>query len=67
MTKIVIAQRITSVIGTDQIIILDDGKVHAVGTHEELLKTDSIYREIYDSQMKGGVIHAGTSDQRQEA
>lgn len=54
VTKIIIAQRITSVMGTDQIIILDDGRVHAVGTHKELLERDPIYQEIYQSQMKGG-------------
>ena len=46
---------------TDQIIILDDGKVHAVGTHAELLAADSIYQEIYTSQMKGEENDAGTS------
>ncbi len=54
VTKLIIAQRITSVIHTDQIIILDDGRVHAVGTHRELLTNDPIYQEIYASQMKGG-------------
>ena len=54
VTKIVIAQRVTSVMGTDQIIILEDGRVHAIGTHRELLASDPIYQEIYDSQMKGG-------------
>lgn len=54
MTKLIIAQRITSVMHADQILILDDGKIHACGTHETLLKSDEIYREIYDSQMKGG-------------
>lgn len=54
VTKIIIAQRITSVMNTDQIVILDDGKVHKVGTHKELLAHDSIYQEIYASQMKGG-------------
>lgn len=54
VTKIIIAQRITSVMNTDQIVILDDGKVHCVGTHKELLANDSIYQEIYASQMKGG-------------
>ena len=52
-TKIIIAQRISSVLGADQILILDDGKLHAAGTHEELLKSSSIYREIYESQMEG--------------
>ena len=54
VTKIIIAQRITSVMNTDQIVILDDGKVHRVGTHKELLANDPIYQEIYASQMKGG-------------
>ena len=54
VTKIIIAQRITSVMNTDQIVILYDGKVHCVGTHKELLANDSIYQEIYASQMKGG-------------
>ena len=54
VTKLIIAQRVTSVMHTDQIVILDDGRVHAVGTHEELLRRDPIYQEIYASQMKGG-------------
>ena len=57
VTKIIIAQRITSVMHTDQIIILEDGRVHAVGTHETLLAEDPIYQEIYASQMKGGDGH----------
>lgn len=56
-TKIIIAQRITSVQDADKIIVLDDGKVSAVGTHDELLKTCQIYREVYESQNKGGSIH----------
>ena len=54
ITKIIIAQRITSVMNTDQIIIMDDGRIHATGTHTQLLANDSIYQEIYASQMKGG-------------
>ena len=54
VTKIIIAQRITSVMETDQIVVLDDGRLHACGTHEQLLQTDAIYQEIYHSQMKGG-------------
>ncbi len=53
VTKIIIAQRVGSVQDADQIIVLDDGRVHARGTHEELLATDSIYQEIYDSQTTG--------------
>ena len=53
VTKLIIAQRITSVMDADMIVILDDGKVHAVGTHKELLANDTIYQEIYASQMKG--------------
>ena len=61
MTKMIIAQRITSVMHTDQIVILDDGQVHAVGTHRELLADDPIYQEIYASQMKGGDGHGDGS------
>lgn len=63
VTKIIIAQRITSVMHTDQIIILDDGRVNASGTHEELLRENPIYQEIYASQVKGGDLH-GTADER---
>lgn len=52
-TKIIIAQRVTSVMHADQIVILNDGKIHAVGTHEQLLKNDDIYQDIYYSQNKG--------------
>ena len=52
-TKIIIAQRISSVQHADQIIVMDDGRVVAVGRHEELLKTCDIYREVYESQKKG--------------
>ena len=52
-TKIIIAQRISSVQNADKIIVLDDGKVGAIGTHDELLKTCGIYREVFASQQKG--------------
>lgn len=52
MTKIIIAQRISSVIDTDLILVLDDGKLHDAGTHDELLARDPIYQEIYASQMR---------------
>ena len=54
VTKIVIAQRVTSVMEADMIVILDDGRIHAVGTHADLLEYDEIYQEIYYTQMKGG-------------
>jgi ABC-type multidrug transport system, ATPase and permease components len=57
-TKIIIAQRVSSVQDANKIIVLDDGKINAVGTHEELLKTCTIYREVYESQNnKGGALH----------
>ena len=67
VTKIIIAQRVTSVMHTDLIVILEDGKIHATGTHEALLASDPIYQEIYASQMKGGEDHGGPTAQRQEA
>ena len=55
MTKIVIAQRISSIEEADQIIVLDNGEINGIGTHEELLKNNDIYREVYQSQtQKGG-------------
>lgn len=54
MTKIIIAQRISSIMHADQIIILDDGKINAIGTHEQLLTDNEIYQDIYFSQQKGG-------------
>ena len=53
-TKIIIAQRISSVEDADRILVLDDGRVDAFDTHENLLKTNAIYQEIYESQVKGG-------------
>ena len=53
-TKIIIAQRVSSIEDADQIIVLDDGKIAGVGTSEELLKTNDIYREVYESQVIGG-------------
>ena len=52
-TKIIIAQRISSIEDSDKIIVLDDGKIDAIGTHDELKESNSIYREVYESQMKG--------------
>lgn len=57
LTKIIIAQRVTSVMDSDQIVIMDNGSIHAIGTHDELLASDPIYQEIYHSQMKGGQLN----------
>ena len=53
-TKIIIAQRISSVQNADRIVVLDDGRINAVGSHDELLRSCEIYREVYESQQKGG-------------
>ena len=53
-TKIIIAQRISSIQDADKIIVLDGGEVSAFGTHDELMKTSEIYRDVYTSQVKGG-------------
>lgn len=52
-TTIIIAQRVSSVMDADTIIVLDDGKINAVGNHEELLSNSDIYKEVYESQLKG--------------
>lgn len=52
-TKIIIAQRINSIEDADKIIVLEDGKINGIGTSEELLKTNEIYKEVYESQKKG--------------
>ena len=53
-TKLIIAQRVASVMNADRIIVMEDGRVHGFGTHEELLKDNEIYREVYESQTNGG-------------
>ena len=53
-TKIIIAQRVSSVQDADKIIIMNNGRVDAVGTHDQLLASSAIYREVYSSQTKGG-------------
>ena len=53
-TKIIIAQRVSSVEDADVIIVMDNGEINGIGTSEELLKTNAIYREVYESQVKGG-------------
>lgn len=54
-TKIIIAQRISSVMDADQIVVMDNGRINACGIHEELLANNEIYREVYESQQKGGL------------
>ena len=53
-TKIIIAQRISSVMDADRIIVLDDGRLDGFGTHEELLASNTIYRDVYEAQTNGG-------------
>ena len=55
-TKIIVAQRISSIQDSDRIIVLEEGKIDGIGTHDELLKNNKIYKEVYDSQVKGGTI-----------
>ena len=55
-TKLIIAQRISSVEDADLIIVLDDGKISAMGTNDELLQTSEIYKDIYETQKKGGSL-----------
>lgn len=62
LTKIIIAQRVSSVIHADKIIILEDGHINAIGTHEQLIRTNPIYQEIYNSQQKGSDEHVKSSN-----
>lgn len=59
VTAIIIAQRINSVSDCDRIVVLDEGKINGIGTHEQLLEENAIYREVYDSQQKGSVDEEG--------
>lgn len=53
-TKLIIAQRVSSIQHADRILVMEDGKINGIGTHEELLETNQIYREVYESQTQGG-------------
>ena len=61
-TKLIIAQRISSVQDADRILVLEEGRINGFGTHEELLAGNAIYREVYESQTKGG----GDFDEKKE-
>jgi ATP-binding cassette subfamily B protein len=61
-TKIIIAQRISSVRDADRIIVIDNGMINGLGTHEELLAGNAIYREVYESQNKGGDFDAPSKE-----
>lgn len=56
-TKIIIAQRVNSIMDCDKIIVMDNGKINGIGTHKQLVKNNEIYKDVYESQMKGGVIN----------
>ena len=56
-TTIIISQRVSSIQDADMILILDDGKINEIGIHEELIVTNEIYKEIYESQQKGANIN----------
>lgn len=62
-TKLIIAQRVSSVMDADRIIVMDEGKIDGVGTHGELLKNNAIYRDVYESQTGGG---SGDFDEKEE-
>ena len=55
-TKLIIAQRAASVMDADQIVVLDNGTINAVGTHEQLLNSCEIYKEVYTTQLKGASL-----------
>ncbi len=58
-TSLIVAQRVSTVLGADKILVLENGRIVAAGDHDTLLKTSEIYREIYESQMENGTVHHG--------
>ena len=60
ITKLIISQRISSIQDADRIIVMYDGKIDGIGTHEELLKTNQIYKEVYETQVKGAMKNEST-------
>ena len=60
VTRIIIAQRIISIADADIILVMDDGRISAMGSHDELMETSEIYRDVYQSQQEGVAFHAGT-------
>ena len=66
-TKIIIAQRVASVENADKILVMDGGKIAACGTHEELMKSGGIYREVYESQTRGGNVGGNAATQEQKS
>ena len=60
VTRIIIAQRIISIADADLILVMDDGRISAMGSHDELMETSEIYRDVYQSQQEGVAFHAGT-------
>ena len=67
ITKLIISQRISSIQDADRIIVMDDGKIDGIGTHEELLKTNQIYKEVYETQVKGAMKNESTKNRRVKA